>query len=755
MVTGTGNYTTTGTGTGSEVATQVGLYYWNVSYSGNAFDTSVSHSGQTDTAEQLTTIKATPALTTQGNETAGGVVGAAVLSDTATLSGGYMVAAGSPAPTITFTLIAPNGSTAYTETQTVTGTGNYTTTGTGTGSEVATQVGTYYWNVSYSGNTFNGSVNHGGQGDSKEQLTTAKAVPAINTTAGGSVIFGSGIKLSDTANLTGGYGTLGGSITFTLYSPTNVLVYTDVVPVNGAGTYTTNNSGTPAGGNLPTATGSYMWHASYSGDSNNIPAQDNGQNETETVGTSSPPPLGKGMTATIGFWKNRGQQVITSIPGTALGDWLATNWPNLFAGFAGKSSTFVASAFQNGSTNTYLQAFAVALDVYFDTTSLGGATIVGDGLAAKYGFLVTKSGGGNATWNIGGDGAALGAANNSNLTLYQILAAANQNYNPTTGQFYGGDPTLTDQLNTTLNGINEKADIALTAGEASSGSDGSVLINYKSDLHVGTITVAVDALQGPAAAAEQARIDDAIASLNASLAGDGVLLVDVGTDTTDSAAIHIHLSDTSVIGDAAQGVLGVTQFGGEITLITGWNYYLGSDPSAIGAGQYDFETVVTHELGHALGLGHSPDTASVMFPYLDTTQVRRQLTNADLTAIATAESGPEPLMAAAAGYAGKHNPGCNCPACQAAARLLAQAATHHPALPAATDPTTQVAVGPGATTTPTGKLVSAIGVGTDPLALRATGTSPVVNLVPVMHAAGTVVPPGSDPADAMLGVWVG
>ena len=106
-------------------------------------------------------------------------MGTAVLSDTATLSGGYMVAAGSPAPTITFTLIAPNGTTAYTETQTVTATGNYSTTGTGTGSEVATQVGLYYWNVSYNanGSPFDTSVTHGGQTDTNEQLTTTKATP--------------------------------------------------------------------------------------------------------------------------------------------------------------------------------------------------------------------------------------------------------------------------------------------------------------------------------------------------------------------------------------------------------------------------------------------------------------------------------------------------------------------------------------------------------------------------------------------------
>jgi hypothetical protein len=87
------------------------------------------------------------------------------------------------------------------------------------------------------------------------------------------------------------------------------------------------------------------------------------------------------------------------------------------------------------------------------------------------------------------------------------------------------------------------------------------------------------------------------------------------------------------VGGFADGVLGCETPGTdstEITLIQGWNWYAGADPTAIQAGQFDFETVVMHELGHALGLGHSADPTSVMYATLAPGMANRNLTVADL-----------------------------------------------------------------------------------------------------------------------------
>jgi hypothetical protein len=606
------------------------------------------------------------------------VSSSAMLNDTATLAGTTSSVAGD---TITFYLMPP-GSTASTpltsavykdvitigtNSGSVTGNGTYSTAtmGNNSGGYAPAATGTYQWVVVFSGDGTNSGVT---SPFGSEPWVVGSASLLLTTTPNPtSVTLGtSNVVLKDTATLSGGVNPTG-TITFTLYSPTNTLLDTETVTVNGNGNYTTPTGFTLTPGAM---TGTYQWDAVYtSGDSNNNSDSDlNNPGEQVVVSAKSPGTVGAGDFATIGFWHNKnGQAVINSFNGgstqTALGTWLATNFPHLFGSpnpydsatlasfgattLAGLTNAQIATVYENlwnpsGVTkNTYVQAFAVALGMYADTGFLGY-----DSTAASFGFKMVVGGGGQLTFGIGGNGAAFPGLG-SNPTVLQIMQAVDGNFDPTTGNFYGGDQTKTSDANNVLNGINTKGDISAMSAAGSSNGGDSVLLSSYSNLHTGTLLVSVDIPDGPNAAGEQARVDDAIANINNDLASFGVTLVEVPADQSASADVTLTVADTTVIGGVADGVLGVTEIGGSITLVDGWNWYLGSDASQIGSDQYDFETVATHELGHAIGLGHSTDSASVMYPYLGTSETRRDLTANDVGVIETAkDNGPEPLLAA-------------------------------------------------------------------------------------------------------------
>jgi len=185
-----------------------------------------------------------------------------------------------------------------------------------------------------------------------------------------------------------------------------------------------------------------------------------------TLNCTPPSPVSNGSTATIGFWHNKnGQAVINSFGSTStgmtLGQWLNSNFGNLFAGFASQTNAQVAADFLTAfgnkggvQGNTYVQAFSVALGCYASTIGLGF-----NSTAARFGFIGTAGGLCNQTYNVGNNGAAFGVPNGTTLTVFQVMAIANANYNPVTGLFYGGSATLTGDLNNVLNGINQAGDI--------------------------------------------------------------------------------------------------------------------------------------------------------------------------------------------------------------------------------------------------------------------------------------------------------
>jgi hypothetical protein len=113
-------------------------------------------------------------------------------------------------------------------------------------------------------------------------------VPTLGTTPSStSVTLGSSTTtLDDTATLSGGYNPTG-TITFTLYNPSDTLLDTETVGILGDGSYIT-----PVSYTLPTtgaATGTYQWDATYTGDSNNTPVtDDDNADEQVTVSSASP-----------------------------------------------------------------------------------------------------------------------------------------------------------------------------------------------------------------------------------------------------------------------------------------------------------------------------------------------------------------------------------------------------------------------------------------------------------------------------------
>jgi hypothetical protein len=178
--------------------------------------------------------------------------------------------------------------------------------------------------------------------------------------------------------------------------------------------------------------------------------------------------VGTGDTATIGYWQNKnGQALIKSLNGgschTDLGNWLAATFPKMWGAnagsannLAGKTNTQVAAyyvtQFKGSSPKLNAQVLAVAIATYVTKPTLAGGNMAG-----RYGFNLTVGGTGAKTYNVGSNGAAFGVANNTTLTVLQILQAANAR--AVNGVLYNGNSTLRNAANTVFTGINEAGDI--------------------------------------------------------------------------------------------------------------------------------------------------------------------------------------------------------------------------------------------------------------------------------------------------------
>ncbi len=194
-----------------------------------------------------------------------------------------------------------------------------------------------------------------------------------------------------------------------------------------------------------------------------------------------------GQTATIGFWQNNnGRALVLSLNGgetsMQLSTWLAQTFPNMYGSAAGannlsgKTNTqvwdFYNALFRrkqkeaqalglSGPAKVDAQVFATALAVYVTNQTLAGST------ASGYGFVVTQNGLGASTFNVGSSGQAFGVANNSSVSVLDLLLAVNaRSHN---GRLYDLDDdgdandstetVLRTKANNIFSAINEQGDI--------------------------------------------------------------------------------------------------------------------------------------------------------------------------------------------------------------------------------------------------------------------------------------------------------
>ncbi len=232
-----------------------GTYQWVAEYSGDANNTTAKSACGN---ESVVIGKSAPTIATVASE--GGSVGTQI-HDTAQVSGGD-----NPTGTVTFFLFSPSDATCSTNED---GAGAIWSGSVALGADgsassagspfTTTEVGTYNWIATYSGDANNKGAS---TACSDEPVVIGMDPSSMTTTAssGGPT----GTVIHDTATVTGS-SDMTGTVTFTLFAPSDATcsgtpIFTSAVALGTNGTATSGNfSGTTAGG-------TYNWMAAYSGD---------------------------------------------------------------------------------------------------------------------------------------------------------------------------------------------------------------------------------------------------------------------------------------------------------------------------------------------------------------------------------------------------------------------------------------------------------------------------------------------------------
>ncbi len=153
--------------------------------------------------------------------------------------------------------------------------------------------------------------------------------------------------------------------------------------------------------------------------------------EQQTVGL----PYADNQTQSASWWNSsNGQSLIKALnsgpSAKNLGNWLASNFSNLFGANAGSPSNlagktnsqvaaFYRSLYSNASKKPESEALALAFNIYVTNTGLASTK------ATYYGFAVSIGGLGIATANVDARGTALGVNNDTDITIAELLSRAN------------------------------------------------------------------------------------------------------------------------------------------------------------------------------------------------------------------------------------------------------------------------------------------------------------------------------------------
>jgi hypothetical protein len=178
-------------------------------------------------------------------------------------------------------------------------------------------------------------------------------------------------------------------------------------------------------------------------------------------------PVHKGQTAGIGFWNNKnGQALILALNGGGssheLGDWLAATFKNIYGAnssndLVGRSNAYIAALFQQDflqkGVKLDAQVLATALSVYATNATLDSTQA-----AATYGFTVSSYGVGAATTSVGCNGDAFGVANNTTMTVLDLLLATDAQ--AVNGLLYGSDTTKRNDANNVFSALNQSGGIS-------------------------------------------------------------------------------------------------------------------------------------------------------------------------------------------------------------------------------------------------------------------------------------------------------